>query len=81
MHEEGTVGVASRGGDVMNIIPVSVTLYNSSGVFHNDERWSQQQLDDATKNLTPLEKSYLMDKGLSVRIKKSVYIRVGEPVQ
>ena len=65
----------------MNIIPVSVTLYNSYGVFHNDERWSQQQLDDATKNLTPLEKSYLMDKGLSVRIKKSVYIRVGEPVQ
>lgn len=65
----------------MNNIPVSVTLYNSAGVFHHNELWSQQQLDEATKDLTPLEKSYLADKGLSVKIKKSVYIRVGKPVQ
>lgn len=65
----------------MNNILVSMTLYNSAGVFHHDELWSQQQLDEATENLTPLEKSYLIDKGLSVKIKKSVFIRVGKPLQ
>lgn len=55
---------------------ISVTLYNSSGVFHCDEYWDKQHFDEATARLTPLEKGYLTSKGLSVRLKKGVYIRV-----
>jgi len=56
-------------------VRVSVTLYNSAGLFHCEQVWEDEHFRDVVSVLTPTEMAYL-EWGISMKVKAGVYIRL-----